>query len=493
MQDPRVPGERPGPLPLPPSGEASRPERPLSLLVLLGAALISLLPMLILAAYAFPSADDFCLAVEASGGFWHMQSEHYLKWTGRYTATLLQTLSSRWDLASVYPWFVMATLAATLLSFRSLIGALWEREFGSLQTTAFAAVATAVFVGGLPSVVEAFYWMASATTYQWGLIAYLVWLALLVRIARGSAPAGDRRRRAAAAVLTVLLPGFNEVMAPLVLATLLAFVVAGRRAGVRERFMPALLAIAIVFTAVSLLAPGNGTRSSSYPALPTRHNVEFALTETARQTVRFIVDHGSYTALWFAAFGAWWWGWGPRALRRTDAPYQERHGWSGVLGLALIVYLTLFPLYWEYGNTNYTGEGRTYNITYFVFCAAVIWAVALLSREITGRWSEPVARLRASRGADLILAAVLACLMIASPSTVRSFRSLEEAPAYLRAQRAREAVLRTVANRGGAALVPAIHVRPDGLFWGDLQPDPSHWINSCVADYYGLRSVQAGS
>jgi hypothetical protein len=36
----------------------------------------------------------------------------------------------------------------------------------------------------------------------------------------------------------------------------------------------------------------------------------------------------------------------------------------------------------------------------------------------------------------------------------------------------------------------AMHIRPDGLFWGGIQPDEGHWINRCVASYYGPASVR---
>ena len=45
----------------------------------------------------------------------------------------------------------------------------------------------------------------------------------------------------------------------------------------------------------------------------------------------------------------------------------------------VVVYITLFPLYWEYGEVNYTGEGRTYNTTYFAFSATVVLAAGVSS------------------------------------------------------------------------------------------------------------------
>jgi len=221
-----------------------------------------------------------------------------------------------------------------------------------------------VFVGGLPSIVEAFYWLAREASYQWGVITYLVWLSLLIRVARrGPVPAGGVWRHVSVVVLTVFLPEFNEVMAPIIFATIVAFMAVNRSRTLQtDRFMLMLLGIAVILTAVSFLAPGNSSRSGVYPAIPSRHNLEYALAETARQTARFIVRHGSYPALWVAALAAWWWG--ARVVPHALSPMRRPLlGAAVLLALISVVYLTLFPVYWEYGEVNYTGEGRTYNVT----------------------------------------------------------------------------------------------------------------------------------
>jgi hypothetical protein len=60
---------------------------------------------------------------------------------------------------------------------------------------------------------------------------------------------------------------------------------------------------------------------------------------------------------------------------------------------------------------------------------------------------------------------------------------------WRRSCRAREALLRA-ASPDTTALVDAIAVKPEGLFWGDIQPHEEHWINACVASYYGLKAVR---
>jgi len=459
-----------------------------SLILLLG-ALISLAPVLALALFSFPSADDYCVAVEVRKGFWHMQFNTYLHWTGRYSATLFQTVFSQWDLSTMYRWFCVTTVIATLLAFRAFVGALSPIETSQLRLAAAAATATAVFIGRLPSPTEAFAWMSSAATYQWAIVVYLGWLALLIKTV------GVERvtmgRRVVIATLTAILPGFNELLAPVVLLTLIGAALFDRvQTQRRNDFLLLLIVIAVVLTAVSLMAPGNAIRSSSYPEIPSRHHIGFAVVQTTRQSLRFLLTFGAYPLLWVAAVAAWWWGprlapdgWASRSRVRTVAV-------AASLPIVL-VYLTLFPIYWEYGAVNYSGEGRTYNITYFVFAMSAVWAVWCVLDGVSRRWPWLGTPSRPSRAAiDSVLACALAVLMATSPGALRAFRALPQGPGYLEAQHERESFLRATRNRGKPLLVNAMHIKPDGLFWGEIDPDEGHWINRCVANYYGLASVR---
>jgi hypothetical protein len=462
------------------------------LAILAAAAMAVLLPRLALAFYAFPSADDYCIVVETrNDGFWYMQLHSYLTWTGRYSAVFLESIVSQFDLVAVYRWFSISTIVGTIAAIRMLIAALVEKQLSSGRITAIATIVAAVFVGGLPSGVEAFYWMPGEASYQWGVITYLVWLSLLIRAARRD-ETGVRHvgRRTSLVVLAVIVSGFNEVMAPILLATSAVFIAINRRQRFEsDGFMLALLAIVIACTAMSFVAPGNASRSSVYPALASRHNLEFAVLETARQTVRFIVHFGAYPALWAGALAAWWWGMG---LWRHE-PTARRHVQyaSALIFLIATAYLTLFPVYWEYGEANYSGEGRTYNVTYLPLIAIVVCAAGLLIGPFIDRLAVRLqTQHTARRRIDLALAVALAVLLVTSPSTRGVFEALEAAPRYLEEEQRRAAVLRR-SPREGLVFVDKISVRPPGLFWADVEADESHWINVCVAKYYGLSGVRS--
>ena len=462
-----------------------------AVLLLLTGAAVSLLPRIALTFYAYPSADDFCIVNETrDDGFWYMQLHSYLTWTGRYSAVFLESLISQFDLIDGYPWVALLTLLMTLAAIHALVASVIGRDMSRLRGAAISLTVAAVFIGGLPSTVEAFYWMPGAASYQWGIITYLFWLSLLnLRFRRGDGHQRPVWQTALIVILTLVLPGFNEVSAPIVFATIGGFILAeGWRGRGHDRFLWMLLGIIVLVTAVCFVAPGNGNRSGGYPALASRHNLGYALIETARQTVRFVVNYGSYPALWLGALAAWWWAF---SLRGAEFNWVRRPVYvaSVLLCLVSVLYLTLFPLYWEYGEMNYTGEGRTYNVTFMVLCAIVLTVAGSLVSALVGPSISPGVKVRPG-WIDVGVPVLLTALLIASPSTRQVYQALTVAPAYLHEERARTRELRR-APREGVVFVDRLTVRPPGLFWGDVEPDQSHWINICVAKYYGLQFVRS--
>jgi hypothetical protein len=148
-------------------------------------------------------------------------------------------------------------------------------------------------------------------------------------------------------------------------------------------------------------------------------------------------------------------------------------------------------VYWEYGEMNYSGEGRTYNVTYVVLIAFVVYIAWLAAAPAINRLAGRLQRRQALRtGVDLAFAVTLAVLLVASPSTRGVYDALRAAPRYLEEERNRAADLRRAPD-ASIVFVDKITVRPPGLFWGDVEPDASHWINVCVANYYGVRGVRS--
>jgi hypothetical protein len=184
----------------------------------------------------------------------------------------------------------------TLAAIHALVASVIGRGMSRLRVAPISLTVAAVFIGGLPSTVEAFYWIPAAASYQWGIITYLFWLSLLIlRVRRGDGRERPVWQTALIVILTLVLPGFNEVSAPIVFATIGGFMFAERWSGrVDDRFLCITRhhrasdsgCFGRRETATKRRLPGARFSSQSQYAL-----------STARQTVRFVVNYGSYPAL----------------------------------------------------------------------------------------------------------------------------------------------------------------------------------------------------
>ena len=208
----------------------------------------SLLPVFALSMFAFPSADDFCYSVAARNGFWHAQVSTFLEHGGRYTSTFLYTLLGLLDLSKIYPWFCLITLLAMLAAFHFFLESLFKETVSTIKLWVVAGAAMSVFVGEIPSMVEAFFWMAGTINYLWPIIVFLIWLGCMIRILKHSdSIAAKFRTKIIVTGLTILLPGFNEMFLPIIFLMLLIFAAAHRRNRHKsDRFILTLIGITIL-------------------------------------------------------------------------------------------------------------------------------------------------------------------------------------------------------------------------------------------------------
>ena len=439
---------------------------------------------LALAQYTYPSADDFFYAtVPEAKGFLSFQQYFYVNWCGRYMATLILSAIGQLSLVHAYPFFSLLVFAGTLFGFASLAAALLRRSLYGLIPWGIAVVACVVYLGQIPSLVEAFYWLAGAYTYQMAVAILLIWLALAIRHFQGTT---SKLARSLFFLLPIILLGLNEITAIVFLFLLGGFLLLSYKSYPQTFRLGCTLAlISAVCLAILLLAPGNARRSASYPFLPSRHLISFAVPETARQTARFLKQYVLYVPIWLSGIAIWL---SRGGGTRSPHPRWTSHpaAWMGT-GIFL-VFVTLFPLAWEYGDNNLTGEGRTYNITYLCFMATLLITIA------TGleRYVPPTIRgqLKTKIWAHLLLGTALTASLLLTPNTLSVWHSLQTAPAFLLEQLQRDQIFRTT-PQGGIAQVPKIHTRTKHLFWGDIEQDPAYWSNQCISDYYHLKSVQS--
>ena len=479
------------------------PEKAVALLVVAAVALM-LVPMLVVARYNVPCADDYhygastyhtwqathsLAAVLRAAG--EKVAERYVNWQGTYSAIFLMALQPAVfgnGFYALVPFLTLGMLAAgtcffCLSLFTKLLGA------SRWQALVLALVWLGIDTQLLPSAVQGFYWYNGAIFYTFFFGVQLFYFGLLARyLAMGHA---SRRRSAAfltgLCALGLFLGGGNLVTAfgtLLVLVCVLCLLAIMKSRQWRALLLP--LAFLLAGFLVNVCAPGNSVRQQSMgDPLPAPLAVLRAVQEAVLQFDKNLTLP-ILLALVFLLPVLW------NAAANAHLSFR----WP------LLFFVFTFGLYAaQFCPTWYAlkqaGPARLLDI---IFYSAFFWmAVNLfyflgwLQRRL---WAEngAVPQGRYTIGFVAVTAALLAvsCFAMRDMLNFTSIQALNalrtgQAQQYHAEFEARVEILEDT-TQPDAVLQP-YSVRPRVLFFDDATPYADNWRNEALRDYYGKRSV----
>ena len=468
---------------------------PWLLLALLAASLV---PLLVLGRYDWPSSDDYCYAYlphEAllnGGSFWgevwHTMWGYYDSWQGTFMALGLMSLAPLTFSEHLYWLTPVVMLGALCAGTFKLSDTLARRALGGTwrQTVFLAAPLLLLSIQLVASPKDSFYWWNGAVyyTFTYGIMLLLVERFAALKLARSRSQ-----------VLWAVLPGFFAgilVGGSNYVSALLATLIGGLFLlwflwKERGKLLPGLalfLSLVIPF-AVSFLAPGNQVRQDTItdplgvvgtvgisilqagkdcldwpgwvnvPALLLLIPLLWGLTEKVKFSFPAPLVFSVFSFLLFAA---------------QNAPHFYAVSQAGPERLRSIVYYTF---YW--------------------LAAANLWYwLGWLRRRVLPRRKEGAVPLR--RG--WALAAVLAVLLAAGTvkswphlNAVRASAALADgsAAAYYQEQNDRLEVLLDPSVTD--VVFEPIQSRPPLLYNADITQDPQDWRNNLVRMFYHKNSV----
>lgn len=479
------------------------PEKAVALLVVAAVALM-LVPMLVVARYNVPCADDYhygastyhtwqathsLAAVLRAAG--EKVAERYVNWQGTYSAIFLMALQPAVfgnGFYALVPFLTLGMLAAgtcffCLSLFTKLLGA------SRWQALVLALVWLGIDTQLLPSAVQGFYWYNGAIFYTFFFGVQLFYFGLLARyLAMGHA---SRRRSAAfltgLCALGLFLGGGNLVTAfgtLLVLVCVLCLLAIMKSRQWRALLLP--LAFLLAGFLVNVCAPGNSVRQQSMgDPLPAPLAVLRAVQEAVLQFDKNLTLP-ILLALVFLLPVLW------NAAANAHLSFR----WP------LLFFVFTFGLYAaQFCPTWYAlkqaGPARLLDI---IFYSAFFWmAVNLfyflgwLQRRL---WAEngAVPQGRYTIGFVAVTAALLAvsCFAMRDMLNFTSIQALNalrtgQAQQYHAEFEARVEILEDTAQPD--AVLQPYSVHPRILYFDDATSDAADWRNGAIAYYYGKHSV----
>jgi hypothetical protein len=438
-----------------------------------------------LAFFAYPSADDFCFAAkERLLGFADAQRHWYITFTGRYASTAaISAFAAAGDVVRLYPLAAVAVLGSTVASFTLLAWAMLRRLGAALLA---GATASLLFFTMTPDVAQTFYWLSGSFTYQLGNVAVVVLVACVLLSHARDTPrkVADMIVFVAGALAIIVAAGANEIslVLTLVIASGAAIVEWRSRGTLRARSM-LWLAIAIVAAAASIAAPGNFVRLDSVAVDPQlRPGALTAVLAFVPWVVLRLCYWLANPALWAAAFIVLWISSGVAATRfYANGRFRRSTLIVPIAWLATIVALNAIG----FAVNRYPLPERAESVVALVFLLGWFPSFVIVAHAIIGPRAAS-----AGPAARNIATFVLVISLLGAPAIFDAYKDVYRGYRYAGEMAERFAALR--ASQGNGAIdvsVASISRPPRTLFATDVVTDAANFRNTCVAEYFGVRSV----
>ena len=340
-------------------------------LFITGLFIYTILPFLALMLYNHPSSDDFTYAnLVFQKGFFGSQSFWYINWSGRYIGTVVLSLNPLvFHSIILYKLMPFLLVSGLMYAFYFLI----DNVFSGMSKKNKCLICFLFIIAyfyQMPRIVSGLYWFAGAGTYQLGNIFSLLMFGNLIKYLKHK----KVKNLYFAAVFLFLLIGSNETAMFLmdillfIILVLYHFSFKSKRIHFNRKHQNIffiLIGLAVVFSLIVILAPGNSVRATHFPH-------KYQLTSFKKAYDLFLDYWIKWTAftfvmiLFFISFI-------DRKLLIKVKPFITHPVISFVI-LTGITYSGFFPAFWSMGEPP---PLRTVNVIYFFYL--LLWMYFALS------------------------------------------------------------------------------------------------------------------
>ncbi len=480
---------------------------------------LSLIPLLWIGWYNYPSADDYSIGRECHQIWMGSHSifqtlwkgvvraaDDWLNWMGYFTSNFLMavppsTFGVRGYVLTVWIMLGMLT-ASTLYLFHSILVKAFHADKYITHTIAVIVLFVSVQCMCPAGRVEAFYWYSGAANYilVHGMSLFFLGLLLSAYYDKGKKRIWDLT---AASVLGFLTGGGNQMTALNVAIVVLtaAFIIAYRKNWKRCRMLGVPMGLFYLGFILNIAAPGNWVRAADASGL---NPVKAILVSFYECLDRVIGEWTTWPVilLMIMLVPLFW-------HLAGNIAFEYQYPVIVVLFGYCMVSAMMTPPLFAVGNME---AGRLQALTYLMYILVLSLCVGYVtgwcrrktdaSIQSAGRASgenSVVSDVRFSANACLCLIVCVllwlfgSVLMIMPEPYYFTFSAAAEdllngnAAAY--AQEIENRIEIYNDNQGKTVVVDELASRPGLLFFSDIKEDPEDWENRAVAKYYGIEAV----
>ena len=484
---------------------------------------LSIVPMLALGFYDFPSADDFSMALQTHQAFVETGSVFcaviaslqkawlvYSQYEGYFFSIILTNVCPSAFSESLYfltPFIILGMLTfGVLYFFDALFVRVWKLD--KYLTNSVAMITLILMIQSVPKNgprVEAFYWYSGAINYTFTFGMAFFWIGLLMRSVYDGDLKARRRKLIWASFWGFWMGGANYLTALglAIISVLIIFICFMVEKGVFKQnikwgniWIPAVFNL--IGFACSCFTPGNLVRSAETEHISAVKSVLLSLYSTFDMMTNDMTRWELWVAL-ILLIPIFW-------TMAGDMKERFHHPFMFVLFSFLLVSSNMTPPFYAVGNIE---AGRLKALAWMEYVFMVVLTLFYLTVWLRQHLEDKDGNVRETERKDgisfpvtssFVIAVCIGFLFVGSGLSVipehdyysgtSAFFAIVDGSAvtYKRETQQRLSILRDDSIRDAELMEYSVH--PEMLFYWDVTPDKNEWVNQATATYYNKDSVR---
>ncbi len=233
--------------------------------LIIAGLLVLIFPFFALLAYVHPQGDDFFFAAKVNElGVWGFVKDMYFHWSGRYASMFIGAFDPlRFESLTLFRISLLLFQLLFITSIFTLFRSIIKTEISNSKILIFSLAFYAIFINGLPDVLEFLYWFPSVTAYQLGISLYLIFLANFFFHKTGNL--SNIVFFIFNSLLAIIIIGLIELFVIPMIITSLIFLFYSLKKKKNFKYELSILGIIVFASLITVLAPGNFERMSELP------------------------------------------------------------------------------------------------------------------------------------------------------------------------------------------------------------------------------------
>lgn len=440
-------------------------------------ALVAVFPFFLLSLFNNPASDDFAYCNESQvRTFFDFQKHLYFEWSGRYFSNFLLGVIEPLLYKQFY-WYKLIPVVVIIVFIGSIFSLLTAVKIttSKLEKVSLVGFFLFLYVYQMPDVYQGFYWIPGSLTYQLSQVLVLFFIAFLVKYFKSKKSV----YLFISSLFLFALVGSNEITAvSLLFLVFFAFLVHYLVLNKFSKTLFYILILAVCFTAVTVLAPGNAVRAEQ---IKIKHQLVYSLFRSLQLSISLLFKWMPIITICCLFF-----------LKKIIQIIEQRinvqyliHPFLSFFILFLLVYVSVFACFW---STNVLPPNRTLNVIYFFFIITFVYFIFsliyhyLVSNKIDFAYSKST---KTSIGIIIVL-----CLFSTNNSTLAYYELISgKAYKYDKEMTARFELIEN--SKEEEIVLPALINKPQTVFSSEmgLTNDTNNWKNTAISRYFRKKSI----